>query len=160
MPNSIDLVRYRRFDKSHLLLERITSSEATASPTPGPSVTKAGPDRPFSQWLAETSPEMRALYERLKQEIKSQGDDVSDKTTKLYTAFKRTRNFATLTYANSTTLNLYLHLNPDDVVMHDGLRDVRSIGHWRTGDLEAKIKSQTDIDKVLPLIQRAYVGQI
>ncbi len=160
MPNSIDLVRYRRFGEDQLLLERITSSEATASPASGATSAKSGPDKPISQWLDEAPPNIKALYEALKQAILSQGEDVSEKATKLYIAYKRTRNFATLTYATKTDLNLYLHINVDDVDMRDGLRDVRTIGHWGTGDLEVKIRTVEDVQDALPLIQRAYEGQV
>lgn len=78
---------------------------------------------------------------------------------KLYIAYKRTRNFATVTYANRSELNLYLHVNVDDIDMREGLRDVCSKRHWGTGDLEVKIRNLGDIEKALPLIQRAYEGQ-
>lgn len=159
MPNSIDLVRYRRFGDDQLLLERITTSEASASPIVSSAVTKSGPDKPISQWLDEAPPNIKSLYEALKQAILSQGEDVSEKPTKLYIAYKRTRNFATMTYATKTDLNLYLHLNVEDVEMREGLRDVRSIGHWGTGDLEVKIRTLEDVQNALPLIQRAYEGQ-
>jgi predicted transport protein len=159
MPNSIDLVRYRRFGDDQLLLERITTSEASASPIVSSAVTKSGPDKPISQWLDEAPPNIKSLYEALKQAILSQGEDVSEKPTKLYIAYKRTRNFATMTYATKTDLNLYLHINVDDVEMREGLRDVRSIGHWGTGELEVKIRTPEDVQKAMPLIQRAYEGQ-
>ncbi|HRF60893.1 MAG TPA: DUF5655 domain-containing protein [Fimbriimonadaceae bacterium] len=158
MPSNIDLVRYRRFGPSHLLLERITSTETTAAASPS-STAKAGVDKSISQWLEEAKPETKSLFESLRQAILGQGEDVSEKATKLYVAFKRTRNFATVTYASSSNLNLYLHVNVDDIAMRDGLRDVRKIGHWGTGDLEVKVKSPQDIAAALPLIQQAYEGQ-
>lgn len=36
---------------------------------------------------------------------------------------------------------------------------VLSIGHWGTGELEVKIRSQQDIEDALPLIQWGYEGQ-
>lgn len=159
MPSNIDLVRYRRFGPSHLLLERITSTDTPTMASSATSGAKTGADKSILQWLEEAKPEMKSLYESLRQAILGQGEDVTEKATKLYTAFKRTRNFATVTYANYSNLNLYLHVNVDDVEMRDGLRDVRTIGHWGTGDLEVKIKSLSDIGAALPLIQMAYEGQ-
>ena len=159
MPNNIDLVRYRRFGESQLLLERITSSEASASPVSSTSPARVGPDKPISQWLDDAPANIKSLYEALQQAILSQGEDVSEKPTKLYIAYKRTRNFATVTYATKTDLNLYLHVKVDDVKLREGLRDVRSIGHWGTGDLEVKIRTHEDVKLALPLIQRAYEGQ-
>lgn len=158
MPNNIDLVRYRRFGDNQLLLERITSSEATAIPTPGASATKSGPDKPIAQVLEEASQNTKALFEALKRAILSQGEDVSEKATKLYIAYKRTRNFASIV-AKKDELLLFLHVNPDSVEKKDGMRDVRAIGHWGTGDLEIKIRQLEDIQQVTPLILQAYEGQ-
>jgi predicted transport protein len=35
-------------------------------------------------------------------------------------------------------------------------RDVRSIGHYGTGDLELRIKNSADVAKAQPLIQQSY----
>ncbi len=158
MPNNIDLVRYRRFGERQLLLERITSSDLTATPTPGASAIKSGPDKPIIQILEEASPGTKVLFEALKQAIISKGEDVSEKATKLYIAYKRTRNFASIV-AKKDELLLFLHLNPDSVEIKEGMRDVRAIGHWGTGDLEIKIRSVEEIQQATDLILKAYEGQ-
>ena len=158
MPSSIDLVRYRRFGESQLLLERITSSEMTPVAGGGSTPSKSGPDKPISQVLEEANPTTKALFEGLKETIMSQGEDVSEKATKLYLAYKRTRNFATIV-AKKDELLLFLHLNPDEVELTDSMRDVRSIGHWGTGDLEIKIRRLEDVAQAEQLIAQAYEGQ-
>lgn len=35
-------------------------------------------------------------------------------------------------------------------------RDVTGIGHWGTGDVEVSMKNKNDLEKVKPLIERAY----
>lgn len=158
MPGMIDLVRYRRFGESQILLERITTADTTTSKPIKPESEKSGTDKPIAKWLAEADASTKALYESLRQAILDQGEDVTEKETKLYFAFKRIRNFATVCYASKTEMNLYLHLNPDEVTMREGLRDVRSIGHWGTGSLEVRIRNQQDIEACKPLIQQAYEG--
>lgn len=157
MPSTIDLVRYRKYGDHQLLLERITGSgtsgQAPISTTIAP---KSSGDKAFSQWILEADTKTKALCESLRQAIKSQGDDVIEKETKLYMAFKRTRNFATLCYASKAEMNLYLHLDPDEVELRDGLRDVRAIGHWGTGSLEIRIRSEADVEGAVPLISKAY----
>lgn len=37
-------------------------------------------------------------------------------------------------------------------------RDVRAIGHWGTGNLELSLRSQGDLDRAKPFIERAYSG--
>ncbi|MDI6827457.1 MAG: DUF5655 domain-containing protein [Armatimonadota bacterium] len=120
MPNNIDLIRYRRFGTSHLLLERITASDASVLTPEKETSTRSSRDKSFIQWLEEASPELRAVYETLRRAILSQGEDVSEKQTKLYTAFRRIRNFATVAYANRIELNLYLHLDPKQIELREG----------------------------------------
>lgn len=158
MPGMIDLVRYRRFGESQILLERITTADTTTSKPIKAESEKSGTDKPIAKWLAEADVNTKALYESLRQAILDQGEDVTEKETKLYFAFKRIRNFATVCYASKTEINLYLHLNPDEVTIRDGLRDVRSIGHWGTGSLEVRIRNQHDIENSKSLIQQAYEG--
>ncbi len=158
MPDNIDLIRYRRFGDSHLLLERITTSDSEASIPQKETGPRSGPDKAFVQWLEEAPSELRQAYEKLRQAILSQGEDVSEKQTKLYTAFKRIRNFATVTYASKAELNLYLHVDPKQVELREGIRDVSEIGHWGTGNLEVKIRTIQDVEKAIPLIEHAYEG--
>ena len=52
---------------------------------------------------------------------------------------------------------LYLKLHPDSVNLEDGFtRDMRSVGHYGTGDLQVTIKNLKDFEKAKPLIERAY----
>ena len=75
-----------------------------------------------------------------------------------YMAWLRSRKaeFWKVTYTNKTELALYLHINPDEVQMRDGLRDVRNIGHWGTGNLEIRIRNHDDVAAAKPLIHKAY----
>ena len=51
----------------------------------------------------------------------------------------------------------YFKLHPDSVELEDGFtRDMRSIGHYGTGDLQITIKNAKDFEKAKPLIDRAY----
>lgn len=160
MPNMIDLVRYRRFGDGHLLLERITSNTKESGPTLTAPISgqKSGPDKSMAQWLADQTAETKALFESIRTAVLEQGEDIAEKETKLSISFRRTRNFASLTYASKGEFRLYLHLNPSEVEMREGLRDVSKIGHWGTGDLEVRIRAQKDVEDVWALIARAYEG--
>ena len=86
----------------------------------------------------------------------SLGDDISETHLKLYAAFKKIKNVATVT-ANKKALVLNLSLNPNTVVFEDGFsRDVTEIGHWGTGNVELRIKNKADFEKAKPLLDRAY----
>ena len=160
MPNNIDLVRYRRFGENQLLLERIQSTESqtvvTASVV-GPHKTSTTV-KPIAQVLDEMEARPKAVYEALRQAILDQGEDVVESPTKVYIAYKRTRNFASIA-ANKAELLLYLHLDPTKVEIGNRMRDMRGINHFGTGNLEIRIGQLSDVEQALPLIQRAYEGE-
>ena len=167
MNRNIELIRYRRFGSELLLLELVNAVAAKSSAihksTPQisasvPKVSKSGPDKTVVEWFGDMKPSVRELFESLEGYAGSLGDDVLRKDLKLYIAFKRIKNFATVVFQKDKLL-VYLRIDPDKVNLVEGLtRDVRKIGHWGTGELEISIKNQFDLEEVKPLIQRAYEG--
>ncbi len=81
------------------------------------------------------------------------------KPLKLYVAFKRLKNFASIVLTKSRIL-LFLHLSPDGLALVPGkMRDVRNIGHWGTGELEISISEPADLEMVKNWIPMAYEGR-
>ncbi len=156
---NIDLIRYKRFGDELLALELATTVSADSTPDTSPDKPtgkKRGGDKPISEAIEEMSDEMRDLYQSLCDFAMSLGDDVNQKQLKLYVAFRRIRNFATV-IVQKKNLQLYIHTNPDQVTLEEGFtRDVRQIGHWGTGDLEVLLTSHDDLRRAEPLILQAY----
>lgn len=159
MDRDIELIRYRQFGKDLLLLEQVNAVLAGASSIKKSKLPKStGADKGVNQWLASLSPAIRALFDSLDGYLTSLGDDVQRKDLKLYVAFKRLRNFATVCFQKSNLL-IFLHIDPTTVEMVEGFsRDVREIGHWGTGNLELTIKSLADLEKAKPFLLQAYEG--
>lgn len=160
---NIDLVRYRRFGSDLLALELLTSTTADAISVDEdgdkPKPIKQGNDKSFSQVLAEVDLPIRDLWEELQAFILGLGGDVTQKPLKLYVAFRRIRNFATVCVSKKG-LTLYLHIDPTSVTIEpDFTRDVREIGHWGTGDLEVWITDKASLKKAEALILLAYEGK-
>ena len=86
------------------------------------------------------------------------GDEVEVKTLKNYFAFKRIKNFACVeVHTRTRNILVYLKIDPDAIELEKGFtRDVRTIGHFGTGDLEVVIGSMADFDKAKPLLERSY----
>lgn len=80
------------------------------------------------------------------------------KPVSLYYAFKRIRNFVCMElYPQKGVVLAFLKLDPTTVTIEPGFtRDVRKIGHFGTGDLEISMRTVDDVNKALPLFQRAY----
>lgn len=86
----------------------------------------------------------------------SLGDDITENQLKLYVAFRKVRNIATVEIYQSKII-LHLSLDPQTVTFEKGFsRDMRSIGHYGTGDVQITINSMDDFEKAKPLIDRAY----
>jgi predicted transport protein len=155
---NIDLVRYRKFGSDLLALELITRTSTAALPSDdGDTVkVKTSGDKPVAQSLAEMDDHLRDLYGELRAYIAGLGDDVTEKPLKLYVAFKRIKNFATVA-VQKKGFYLYLHLDPSTVDLSpEHFRDVTKIGHWGTGDLEIWITDKASLASALPLVSRSY----
>jgi len=86
------------------------------------------------------------------------GDDIQLSAMKNYFAFKRIKNFACVeVHTQSYKLLVYVKVNPDSISLENSFtRDVRTIGHFGTGDLEITIKSEDDLEKAKPLLVKSY----
>lgn len=165
---NIELIRYKLFADDLLLLELVNSttgdattefSEVVAAAKAKPVSTVAKGDKTFAEQVADSSPALLELYDQIRAHIFAQGEDVTEKPLKLYAAFRRLRNFvcATLYAKQDPHVRLWLKLDPKTVTMEEGFcRDVTSIGHWGTGDVEVFVRDQASLDKARLLIDRAY----
>ncbi|WP_175730661.1 DUF5655 domain-containing protein [Burkholderia ambifaria] len=167
IPRNIELIRYKLFGDDLLLLELVNAQsvpDATAvkpapadmpaepeNPKPG------GKDRSLDEQLALAPTEIRELYAQTTSYLTALGDDVHEKRLKLYTAFRRLKNFAcVIAYPNR--LLVTVKLDPVSVTLEDGFsRDISEIGHWGTGDVELTLRTQADLERAKPLLERSYI---
>lgn len=165
IPRNIELIRYKLFGDDLLLLELVnaqTVADVTAAKgslnadSETPAAKPVGKDKSLAEQLEAASPEIRTLYFQAQTFLRIQGEDVQEKQLKLYTAYKRLKNFACLVvYPNR--LLIMLKLDPATVVMEEGFsRDMSRIGHWGTGDVELSIRNNMDLNRAFPLIERSY----
>lgn len=159
---NIELVRYRRFGDSLLLLELLTAVSATPTKVPvgdaQASVTKPQKYKTQSDSLADATADLVDFFADIENFLLGLGDDVTKKTLRFYFAFRRIKNFACVEVKTSLNLvRLYLKIDPDDVELEEGFtRDVRHIGHYGTGDLEVTLTSYDDLERAKPLIIQSY----
>ncbi|MGS5087081.1 DUF5655 domain-containing protein [Hydrogenophaga sp. A37] len=166
MNRNIELIRYRKFGDDLLLFELANASTASASKVKITKGSKApvsavtgGTDKTYAEHLSTLSPELKMVLTSLVNYATSLGDDVQPKELKLYVAFKRLKNFATVVLAKKGVL-LYLHLDPAPVVKAlKNARDVSAIGHWGTGDVEITLTTMKEFDEIKPILAAAYEGR-
>ena len=160
MQKNIRLIKYKRFGDNLILFEQINTPiikpvEILADNVPKTKTTK---DKTFSEQLACTSDGLREIYFSIRDYILSLGDDVSEKQLKLYCVFMKIRNIVCVEVRQKSIM-LYLRLDPDSILEEEKrsiIRDVRSIGHWGTGDTEITIKADKDFESIKYLLDRCY----
>lgn len=161
IPRNIELLRYKLFADDLLLLELVNSVSVAdvtvAKPDTEAAPAKAsGKDKTFEEQYANAQAEARSIYDALSAHVVALGDDVQERRLKLYTAFRRLKNFASVIMYPNKVLAI-LKVNPDTVVLEEGFsRDVRQIGHWGTGDLELTLRTMADLEKAKLLLDRSY----
>lgn len=167
MNRNIELIRYRKFGDDLLLFELANASTAASKTKPSKAsktpvttpIAAGGTDKTFAEHLSTLPPGLKLVLTSLEDYATSLGDDVQRKELKLYVAFKRLKNFATVVLAKKGVL-LYLHLEPAPVVKAlKNARDVSNIGHWGTGDVEITLTSMKEFEEVKPLLAAAYEGR-
>lgn len=155
---NIELMRYRRYGDDLLMLELVNAVAANETKSAAPAPKAASADKTVDEQLADASDETRNLYEALQAYLLGLGDDVTLKKLKVYNAFRRIKNFACVeVHARSGMVRAYVKVDPDSIQLEEGFtRDVRSVGHWGTGDLELTLRSPEDLEKAKPLLERSY----
>lgn len=156
---NIELLRYTFFGDDLLLLD-LVNVVSVESIDDGDDGVGDGPRQYTTQTesMEKAGPQLKELYEAVRTCMTDLGDDVQERVLKLYIAFKRIKNFATVKLqTQNNCLLIWLPLDPDEVTLEDGFsRDVRGIGHHGTGDLELTIRNLDDLEKAKPLIQKSF----
>lgn len=159
---NIELMRYRKYGNGLLLFELVNAVSVTEHSTPtiniAPSNRNKTSYKTVTQFLDESPTSLQDLYGQLDAFLLALGDDVQKKSLKYYIAYKRIRNFACVeVHPRNHEILMYVKLNPDDVDIEDGFtRDMRTRGHYGTGDLEIRISSVAELEKAKPLILASY----
>lgn len=160
MQRNIKLVRYRKFGDNLIAFEHLNAPQVQPityeEPQTKPSYKSTLKDKAFKQYFAEAGEKNQDIFYSIRDYVLSLGDDISENQLKLYVAFKKAKNFVCVEVYQSQIL-CHLKLNPDTVDLVPGfVEDVRTKGHWGTGDLRLIIKSMEDFEKAQHLIARAY----
>ncbi len=159
MGRNIELIRHRRFGEGLLLFELVNAASADGHAASQASQTAgAGNDKTMAETVGALQGPLRDLYEELRSYLSALGDDVQEKVLKYYIAFKRIRNFACVEpHQGKGKLTLFVNVNPDTARLEQGFtRDVRTIGHYGTGDLEITLRSREDLERAKSLLQQSY----
>lgn len=158
---NIELIRYRRFGGDLLMLDLVAATSVKAAVVDQRPLNAGGSPikyKTISTVLEELGGELLDRLEALRAYLSALGDDVQETTLRFYIAFKRIKNFACVEVRPTTgRILVFLKLDPAKVALEPGFtRDVSSIGHFGTGDLEVTLSSMEDLERAKPLIEASY----
>ena len=162
MNRNIELIRYRRYGDTLLLLELVNTVMQEASTHDNTATSSAAANRgvgkTVSQYLEQAQRSLQDLFHMTDAFVLALGDDIQKATLKNYFAYKRIKNFACVeVHPQTHTVLVYVKVDPDTVDLEEGFtRDVRTVGHFGTGDLEIRIHTPEEFEKAKSLILSSY----
>lgn len=169
IPRNISLLRYRRYGDELLILELVNATthgpaqrsvsmvKQNEADSIGIALQKAD-YAGFSELLAVCSPQLVDLWHAVDEYLRALGDEVQVNQRKYYVAYRTLKNFAAVEVHPRAGFHVvFVKVDPTSVVLEPGFtRDVSSVGHYGTGDLEIRISSLDDLERAKPLISRSY----
>ena len=170
MGANIELWRYRLFKNSCLFLEEIfhrmvSTSQDIAAGNKNPvmvaagkkaALTKATGVYSFEQHISVKSEYVRELVFELKEHIMNLDGAMEEVPKKFYVAYRIAQNIVCMEVKKQKVV-LYLKLMPKELLKPPKIsRDVSSIGHFGTGDLEITVTSPADLPVAKEFVDMAY----
>lgn len=175
MGANIELWKYRLFANDSMYLEEIfhTSTTATGPVATAPAengyknpvmveagkkaaITRATATYTFEERLEGKNDRIRELTARIREFILNIDESIEEAPKKYYVAYKITQNIVCME-VQSKCIKLWLKLKPSDIPAGTpNYRDVTSIGHFGTGDIEFTVSSQSDFEQIQKFITMAY----
>ena len=162
---NIELIRYRRYGNDLLLLEMVNTvkeqpveTDGNENISNGQRPNSRGSYKTVTEFLASAGQEQQDRFDAIKAFLLALGDDVQFNALSYYFAFRRIKNFACVEiHPQTKTILVFVKIDPDTIAIAPGFtRDVRSVGHYGTGELEIRIRSDDDFERAKPLLIRSY----
>jgi predicted transport protein len=155
MNRNIRLIRYAN-GGDVLMFEYLNSPSTTSASSTSSASVSSSSDKTFKEQYIGTTDELRCVVDEVRRYMASFGNDVSENELKLYLAIKKARNIVCVE-VNRTRVILHLKLDPSSVEETALVSDASNKGHWGTGDVEISIKNLVELERVKPLLERAYL---
>lgn len=156
VPLRIELFRYRYYEDNVFALEpvNVTESPTYVNPvTPTKNTPTSTSATGAEGLLAKADESTGELFKELRERILALDDTVEEKVTTLYVAYKRSNNFAEVHIGKS---HLKIHLRPINYVDPEGKVDKIPDGYNWTMDRRIYLKSKSDLDYVVNIIEQSY----
>jgi predicted transport protein len=162
---NIQLWTYRRYGDDFLFLDSIF---AIVSPKPlkkDKPTTEAESDETeegivytLADHLDGKNEDIKNLFDALKEKIfgLNADGDIIEKTNKIYISYKHGKNFCEI-QPQANSLKIWLDIPSSELDDPNKLtRDVSKVGHHGTGQVETKLSTLYELEKIINLIEQSY----
>ena len=150
IPMRIELFKYRYYDKGIFSLEPLSISEQKSKSSSSRSAEKPTSNEDL---LQKASQPIAELFKELRSKIFEIDENISDKATSFYVAYRVTKNFAEIHIGKN---QLKIHLRPIDYDDPKNKVDKIPEGYNWTMDRRVYLKSENDLEYVFSLIEQSY----
>ncbi len=160
VPLRIELLKYRYYQDDIFSLYAVTVSadqSVESSVVEKKSAKKDEQDdkspATLDGLLAKATPTIRSLYGDLRERIREMDEDIVEKATSFYIAFRLSKNFAEVHIGKG---QIKIFLRPIDYIDPKNAVDKIPDGYNWTMDRRAYLKTPEDLDYVFGLIEQSY----
>ena len=153
IPMRIELFRYRFYEDDIFSLEPLGASEQKAKASNVSHVEKPVIDVTVDQLTYKGSEQTKELFGELRSRILELDENIKEKATTFYVAYRVTKNFAEIHIGRN---QLKIYLRPINYTDPEGRIDKISESYQWTLDRRVYLKSRDDLDYVLSLIEQSY----
>jgi len=153
IPMRIELFKYRYYEDGIFSLEPLSVSEQKAKSSNSAQTEKPSIDTTIEDLLGKANQKIRDLFEELREKIFGIDENITEKATSLYVAYRVTKNFAEIHIGKN---QLKIHMRPieyDDP--EDKVEKIPEGYNW-TMDRRVYLKSQDELEYVFSLIEQSY----
>jgi predicted transport protein len=162
MAENIELWAYSKYDNDIFELRLVASSQAGKSSSKK-QITKVDYDKyKVETHLKGKSEKIKELFKELQSSILSLETDqeIKENPRKKYIAYATSKNFVELQIQTSQ-IKLWIDLEKKELDdPKDLVRNVKSVGHYGTGDSEVILKDFDSLDYVVDLIKQSYLQSV
>lgn len=155
IPMRIELFKYRYYESGIFSLEPLGITEQVSKSSSGDkgAVQKAAVDFQVEDHLKKASPKIKELFEELRSRIFEIDENIVEKATSLYVAYRMAKNFVEIHIGKN---HLKIHLRPVNYNDPENKIDKIPDGYQWTMDRRIYLKEKNELDYVFSIIQESY----